>query len=159
MTWPGFAYTHDPFKATVKFLSSLAGVLMLTFTLEVYAVLPGNHLHPATVVMVLFFASWIGVSCLAAAILIPMVLVVRTGVRAPWPSAISDAQREAAAPAWTVDGNEGLPHWIRDDVTLDLALAHEFEHSSIYEPVTVPAKGNDEFAQTEDREVCECVGG
>ena len=81
MGWARCASTRYPRKSVVRFFWGLAAVLMLTLTLQVYALQAGSHMHPAMGVLVLFFSPWIGVAGLASALLVPMVLFVWTTMR------------------------------------------------------------------------------
>ena len=81
-----FASTHYPCKAVVKFFSGLAAVLLLTLALQVCALQAGSPMHPATVVLVLFLTTWIGVAGLASAVLVPIVLFVWAAVAERVPS-------------------------------------------------------------------------
>ena len=149
-------------RATM-FTTVLLLLVLVTCGLEIYAVQPGNQLHPAAALLVLSLAPWIGVFGLASAVLVSVLLATSGTIGVQ--RAIATPDHENVEELYTQPATAGNRTPFLESVLFDeeLMIVAGSECQCPWEELrtafTVASKDDTDNQQTEEREVYCCASG
>lgn len=138
-------------------------VVLVACGLEIYAVQPGNQLHPAAALLVLSLAPWIGVFGLASAVLVSVLLVTSGTISVQRSIATPDHEnvealynQPATAGKWTPSLESVL---FDEELMLVAGSECQCPWEELQTELTVVSKDDMGSQPTEEREEYCCASG